>query len=233
MLNKSLAANAFATSILILGFFSPWYGEILRIVGLFALSGGITNWLAIHMLFNKIPLLYGSGVIPGRFNEFKGGIRDLILEEFFKVEDIAKFAKISSSRATEDFLKHLDMDKVYNALVDAIVKSSLGPSINLFGGTRILETLRVPIKNKIREIILDIGKKEGTKIGSRNARKMRAEIVKIVDGRLEDLTPENIKQIMEGIIKKHLGWLVVWGVVFGGLLGGVVGIWSAIPLISP
>ena len=233
MLNKSLAANAFATSILLLGFFSPWHGEILRIVGLFALSGGITNWLAIHMLFNKIPLLYGSGVIPGRFNEFKGGIRDLILEEFFKVEDIAKFAKISSSRATEDFLKHLDMDKVYNALVDAIVKSSLGPSINLFGGTRILETLRVPIKNKIREIILDIGKKEGTKIGSRNARKMRAEIVKIVDGRLEDLTPENIKQIMEGIIKKHLGWLVVWGVVFGGLLGGIVGIWSAIPLISP
>lgn len=233
MLNKSLAANAFATSILLLGFFSPWHGEILRIVGLFALSGGITNWLAIHMLFNKIPLLYGSGVIPERFNEFKGGIRDLILEEFFKVEDIAKFAKISSSRATEDFLKHLDMDKVYNALVDAIVKSSLGPSINLFGGTRILETLRVPIKNKIREIILDIGKKEGTKIGSRNARKMRAEIVKIVDGRLEDLTPENIKQIMEGIIKKHLGWLVVWGVVFGGLLGGIVGIWSAIPLISP
>ncbi len=202
-------------------------------IGLFALSGGITNWLAIHMLFNKIPLLYGSGVIPGRFDEFKRGIRNLILEEFFKVEDIAKFAKISSSRATEDFLKNLDMDKVFDALVDAIVKSSLGPSINLFGGTRILETLRDPIKNKIKDIILDIGKKEGSKIGSKNAQKMREEIVKIVDGRLGDLTPENIKQIVEGIIKKHLGWLVVWGVVFGGLLGGIVGIWPSIPIISP
>lgn len=202
-------------------------------IGLFALSGGITNWLAIHMLFNKIPLLYGSGVIPGRFDEFKRGIRNLILEEFFKVEDIAKFAKISSSRATEDFLKNLDMDKVFDALVDAIVKSSLGPSINLFGGTRILETLRDPIKNKIKDIILDIGKKEGSKIGSKNAQKMREEIVKIVDGRLGDLTPENIKQIVEGIIKKHLGWLVVWGVVFGGLLGGIVGIWPSIPTISP
>ena len=233
MLNKSLAANVSAISILIFGFFSPWHGEILIIVGLFALSGGITNWLAIHMLFNKIPLLYGSGVIPGRFNEFKQGIRNLILEEFFKIEDITKFAKISSSKATEDFLKHLDMDKVYEALVDAIVKSSLGASINLFGGTRILETLREPIKNKVLEIIMDIGKKEGTKMGSKNAQKMRGEIVKIVDGRLGDLTPENIKQIVEEIIKKHLGWLVVWGVVFGGLLGGIVGTLSEIPLEIP
>ena len=40
----------------------------------FALSGGITNWIAIHMLFEKIPF-YGSGVIPKRFEEFKTGIK--------------------------------------------------------------------------------------------------------------------------------------------------------------
>ena len=42
--------------------------------GLFALSGGLTNWLAIHMLFERIPFLYGSGVIPERFEDFKQGI---------------------------------------------------------------------------------------------------------------------------------------------------------------
>ena len=51
--------------------------------GLFALSGGVTNWLAVHMLFERVPFLYGSGVIPMRFEEFKTGIRKLIMDQFF------------------------------------------------------------------------------------------------------------------------------------------------------
>ncbi|MCU7375947.1 hypothetical protein PEC18_35415 [Paucibacter sp. O1-1] len=40
--------------------------QIVFTIGLFALSGAITNWLAIHMLFEKVPGLYGSGVVPSR-----------------------------------------------------------------------------------------------------------------------------------------------------------------------
>lgn len=29
--------------------------------GIFAFAGGFTNWLAIFMLFNRIPWIYGSG----------------------------------------------------------------------------------------------------------------------------------------------------------------------------
>jgi uncharacterized membrane protein YheB (UPF0754 family) len=28
-----------------------------------------------------------------------------------------------------------------------------------------------------------------------------------------------VKEMVERIIKEHLGWLVVWGGVFGGLIG--------------
>ena len=31
-------------------------------IGLFAFSGGFTNWIAIQMLFYKIPLIYGQYV---------------------------------------------------------------------------------------------------------------------------------------------------------------------------
>ena len=41
----------------------------------------------------------------------------------------------------------------------------------------------------------------------------------IVNERLEELTPEMVKGIIESMIQKHLGWLVVWGGVFGGLIG--------------
>ena len=63
--------------------FSPLYSTEIFMAGLFALSGGLTNWLAIYMLFEKVPLLYGSGVIPNRFEEFKNGIKNLIMNEFF------------------------------------------------------------------------------------------------------------------------------------------------------
>ena len=63
-------------------------------LGSFALSGGLTNWLAIHMLFEKVPILYGSGVIPERFEDFKQGIRELILTEFFQYHRSINFLKI-------------------------------------------------------------------------------------------------------------------------------------------
>ncbi|MBP6163978.1 MAG: DUF445 domain-containing protein, partial [Aliarcobacter sp.] len=41
----------------------------------------------------------------------------------------------------------------------------------------------------------------------------------IVDARLEELTPAMVKEIVQDMIKEHLGWLVIWGAVFGGLIG--------------
>ena len=66
------------------------------------------------------------------------------------------------------------------------------------------------------------------KLEGKNAEKLREEIIKIVEGRLNDLTPQNVKQIIEDIIRKHLGWLVVWGAFFGGLLGASVGVLTEI-----
>ena len=91
MINKSLATNTIAFLFAVLGQYSPYYPDVLFSVGIFAFSGAITNWLAVHMLFEKIPFLYGSGVIPNRFEEFKEGIRHLIMSQFFTAENIGKF----------------------------------------------------------------------------------------------------------------------------------------------
>ena len=45
------------------------------------------------------------------------------------------------------------------------------------------------------------------------------KIENILDTRLADLSPEDIKIIIQKMIKEHLGWLVVWGGFFGGFLG--------------
>ena len=72
-MNKSSLTNIMSLLIILAGHFSPVYKEQILSIGYFALSGAITNWLAIHMLFEKDPGLYGSGVIPSLFKELKKG----------------------------------------------------------------------------------------------------------------------------------------------------------------
>mgnify|MGYP006119943327 FL=1 len=92
MIDKALLTNLVALIIVIIGLLLPNEFQVLILnTGLFALSGAFTNWLAVHMLFEKVPGFYGSGVIPARFEEFKQAIKILIMEQFFTAENIGKF----------------------------------------------------------------------------------------------------------------------------------------------
>ena len=44
-------------------------------------------------------------------------------------------------------------------------------------------------------------------------------IEKIIDERLNELTPPMVKEIVQKLIKEHLDWLVVWRAVSGGVIG--------------
>jgi uncharacterized membrane protein YheB (UPF0754 family) len=48
---------------------------------------------------------------------------------------------------------------------------------------------------------------------------MMSKVDNIVQQRLNELTPAMVKDIIQEMIKSHLGWLVVWGGFFGGLIG--------------
>ena len=91
-MNKSLITNGLALITVIAGY--ALEHSIILAIGLFALSGAIPNWLAIHMLFEKVPGLYGSGVIPARFEDFKAGIKDLMMTQFFTADNIERFLKV-------------------------------------------------------------------------------------------------------------------------------------------
>jgi hypothetical protein len=42
----------------------------------------------------------------------------------------------------------------------------------------------------------------------------------LMETTLAEMTaPDNVKELMEVVIREHLGWLIVWGNVFGGLIG--------------
>ena len=198
-------------------------------MGLFALSGAITNWIAVHMLFEKVPGLYGSGVIPERFEDFKGGIRTLVMEQFFSEQNIQRFLADSNQPIQVDFapiIKKVDLTPTFDSLVEVIKASSFGQMLGMFGGVEALEPMRQPFVDKMGAALADITQDPKFTLLLQEEltqpdvqQDLHIKIKQIVEQRLEELTPKMVKDIIQKMIKEHLGWLVVWGGVFGGLIG--------------
>jgi len=217
MMNKSLITNLISIFIILIGFLYRDDLSFILLVGVFALSGSITNWLAIHMLFDKVPFLYGSGVILDRFDDIKLGIKNLILKELFSADQIEKFILDNKQKASGGIIDKIDFDRVFIGLVESIEGSQLGGMLGMIGGRKALEPLKDPFVKKLKVIIEDFIKDNS---GNNNSTdELLLKIENILDARLADLSPNDIKIIIQKMIREHLGWLVVWGGFFGGLLG--------------
>lgn len=227
-MNKSLGTNLIATLVVIVGFLSQ--NEIILTVGLFALSGAVTNAIAIHMLFEKVPFLYGSGVVENRFEQFKTSIHTLIMNQFFTKENLDKFfeSEMSSNKKLDlsNVIEKTDFSTAYESLKSAVMESSFGGMLGMFGGEKALEPLQEPFIKKMKVSINKIVHTDTfqeliqeTLKNSDISEDMSKKIDTVVQARLDELNPKMVKNLVQDMIKEHLGWLVVWGGVFGGLIG--------------
>ncbi|ASF14007.1 DUF445 domain-containing protein [Shewanella xiamenensis] len=226
-MNKSLVTNVLAAICVILGYALSL--PILFNVGLFALSGAITNWLAVYMLFEKVPGLYGSGVVPSRFEEFKLGIAHLMMKQFFTAENIDRFLSEKEGISQIDLapvIEKVDLAPSFDALVNTVAQSSFGGMLAMFGGAEALMPLKEPFIEKMKASLVDMAESEQFRSLLKQELEqpnvmadLQNKIANIVEQRLNELTPQMVKQIVQEMIQTHLGWLVVWGGVFGGAIG--------------
>ena len=226
-LNKSFITNFIAFVLVGISFVSPMFHTALLYTGLFALSGALTNQLAIHMLFEKVPFLYGSGVIPQRFEAFKQAIKDLMMQEFFNEEQLNSFFQSEEKKIDlVPIIEDTDFSPAFDALSKTVMESSFGGMLGMFGGEAALEGLREPFSNKMKSAVIKIVNSDAFDAtlqqhlqSSTLSDDLIASIEKVIDARLNELTPQMVKEIVQKLIKEHLDWLVVWGGVFGGLIG--------------
>ena len=227
-MNKSLGTNLIAFLVVVVGYITG--NGIILTVGLFALSGAVTNWIAVHMLFEKVPFLYGSGVVENRFEQFKISIHTLIMNQFFTKENLDKFfeSEMSSNKKLDlsNVIEKTDFTIAFESLKSAVMESSFGGMLGMFGGEKALEPLQVPFEKKMKVAINEIVHTDDfqalvqeTLKNSDISEDMSKKIDTVVLARLEELKPKMVKNLVQDMIKEHLGWLVVWGGVFGGLIG--------------
>jgi len=204
----------------------PYYLPILSI-GLFAFSGAVTNQLAIYMLFNRVPLLYGSGVIENNFEVFKNSIKEMIMKQFFNPEQLKAFFQGEEQKIDlAPLVKSADFSPAFNALSQSVMESKLGDMLNMFGGEKALEPLREPFANKLKSAVVGIVSSESFKAQMNHHLEhsslnddLRGSVENLITNRLNDLTPKMVNDLVHELIHSHLGWLVVWGGIFGGLIG--------------
>ncbi len=227
-MNKSLITNSLAALLVLGGIVLK--NELVLSIGLFALSGAITNWLAVHMLFEKVPGLYGSGVIPARFEDFKKAIRRLMMEQFFSEENIDRFLRAEGDKQPDlhlaPVIEKVDLGPSFDTLVEVIMASSFGGMLGMFGGEKALQPLREPFIENMKKSLIELTQSENFLNLLRDEleqpdvmQDVRSKVEDIIEKRLQELTPQLVKEIIQHMIRQHLGWLVVWGGVFGGLIG--------------
>ena len=229
-MNKSLITNSLAIVLMIIGHLLT--NQLVFGIGLFAFSGAITNWLAIHMLFEKVPGLYGSGVIPARFEDFKSAIRRMMMEQFFTQENLDRFMEQEAGGEIETVLapviEKVDLSPAFDKLIEVIMESSFGGMLGMFGGQEALLPLREPFIINMKESLVEMTHSENfqqlvkDELGHSSVKDdITNKISVVIEKRLDELTPKMVKEIVQEMIKQHLGWLVVWGGVFGGLIGAL------------
>ncbi len=203
------------------------FASFLLYTGLFALSGAVTNQLAIFMLFEKVPFLYGSGVIPLRFEAFKLAIKNLMMSEFFTIKQLETFFASEEKKINlEPIIEETDFSPAFDALSQTVMESSFGGMLGMFGGASALDGLREPFSLKMKKSVIAIVNSEEfneTLTNHMQSSSLNEDMIKsiesVIDTRLGELTPALVKEIIQNLIREHLDWLVVWGGVFGGLIG--------------
>ncbi len=227
-MNKAKVTDAAALAMIAGGYLSgePYHTPLLY-TGLFAFSGAVTNQLAIHMLFERVPGLYGSGIIERNFKTFKGSIHRMIMEQFFTKEKLDRFFQSEEQKIDlSPLVESADFTPAFDALKQSVMESKFGAMVQMVGGEDALEPLRDSFSRKLKSAVSSI-------VGSHAFASQLAHHLQhsslsedliesieiLVSKRLDELSPAMVKSLIQDLIREHLGWLVVWGGVFGGLIG--------------
>ena len=207
--------------------------------GLFGFAGGITNALAVKMLFDRIPGMVGSGVIPRQYLAIRAAVKETVLRSFFDrafleqrlaggaahaqaaLDGVDLAARLRASMAAADFDAGLAARlEAIGATPEGMMLQTLAP---LFGGVDGLVPALKPMLGVFGEDmaaeLVRRGLFEGVGATLVTVEVAHREIDILMTARLEYLTPRMVKSLLEEVIRKHLGWLVVWGNVFGAIIG--------------
>ena len=111
------------------------------------------------------------------------------------------------------------VDAIIDAKLEDLMRSPQGMMVKMVGAKT--------VKPLVVQFVVGVGQQAAPLLAAELAQPgievgaLRAQVDELLTAKLEELTPERVKDMMEEVIREHLGWLIVWGNVFGGAIGVV------------
>ena len=253
VVDKGFISNLISAGFFGVGLILPrsLFQEIVLNTGLFAFSGGITNSLAVKMLFDRIPGFYGSGVIPARFREIRLKIKALILEHFFDESylrqfftsretpvDWSRYVKSSGkasnpvARFIETQWDHLASNEVVQPIIDQqiekLMDSSIGGLLMMVGPATIQPAVTKFVNaflGSMRTKVLEFASKAET-----NGIQIKIDeerVIADIRSNVDDLLTKKLAQLDAMTVKRMMEDVIRchlgWLVVWGNVFGGLLG----------
>jgi len=206
------------------------YEKYILAFGLFGFSGGFTNWIAVTMLFVRVPGLIGSGVIPVRYVQIRETVKDVIMDTFFDPEFLNSFlggkleqygANIKPEEHVQGMLESDEFSKKIDDNLNTLGDRPEFASVIAMGiQPEQLKPMIVPFISGFATELAPLLKAKMTdpKVVV-NIEDVRTQIEVYMSVRMETLTERKVTRLLSFVIRDHLGWLIVWGCVFGSILG--------------
>lgn len=187
--------------------------KLFLIVGIGAMIGWITNYIAIKMLFRpykEMNFLFFKiqGLIPKRRSEIAISIADTVQKELISLKDI-----ISSLNADE-------LEEKMGTVIDKILEEKLEseitkkfPMLAMFLNDEIINKIKSMIKTSILE------NKETIINMFTSYLEEKVDFKKIIIENVEAFSLEKLEEITYSLAKKELKHIEVIGAILGGIIG--------------
>lgn len=187
--------------------------KLFLIVGIGAMIGWITNYIAIKMLFRpykEMNFIFFKiqGLIPKRRSEIAVSIADTVQKELISLKDIT-----NSLNADE-------LEEKMGTVIDKILEEKLEseitkkfPMLAMFLSDEIINKIKSMIKTSILE------NKETIINMFTSYLEEKVDFKKIIIENVEAFSLEKLEEITYSLAKKELKHIEVIGAILGGIIG--------------
>lgn len=203
--------------------------ELLRAAGLFGFTGGVTNWLGIKLIFNRIPGVFFSGAITKHFAVAKKLMANFILESFFSPLQVKKYINEKArdyltaeniDSQLEKLLNSASAETMINEQLDILMGTPEGLRLRMLGITKAkLKPLVKPHLTNLKTSIVPLLLSSVESVELLNADNLKEQIVDLILTRTHELSAQQVKHIVKDAVYRHLSWIVFWGSVLGAIVG--------------
>ncbi len=178
-----------------------------------ALTGWITNYIAIKMLFHprkKVKVLFMEiqGIFPKRQNKLAEKLGKIVSEELFSMEDVKKGMKDEKTLAEVTAVIDAKLDNFLdNKLIDAM------PMLAMFMNDDLKQMIKGTLEKEFSDMLPEMIDRFAGKL------EQEVDVEKVVYEKVVNFSTDKLEQILYSIMSKEFRFIEVLGGVLGFMIG--------------